>query len=309
MNFFAQAIHVGFTLPDLSNKLSYFPHSNCLLLDGRSVQDHFVAQAKILKEKNNITPSLSVILVGEHASSKVYVENKLKIFTKAGFHSQLFHFSAQSVTEEEIFNVIEMLNQDKNTHGILVQLPLPEHLSSEKFLERISPNKDVDGFLKENIGALALGQYTSFIPCTPFGILCLLYAYKIPIAGKNIVIMGRSNIVSKPLGLLLLNLDATVTFTHSKTLNLREITQTADILMSATGQSKMVTKDYIKPGCIVVDVGITRDKNSLKICGDTLQDDIIAKASALTPVPGGVGPITIAMLLVNTAIAAWAKNF
>ena len=197
------------------------------------------------------------------------------------------------------------MNFDGNVDGILVQLPLPKKLNSEKILNTIIPQKDVDGFQTHNIGSLATGEFNGAIACTPFGIMAMLYSYGITISGKNAVVIGRSNIVGKPMGLLLLSADATVTLAHSKTKNLNEICKNADILVAAAGQSQMITKDFIKPGAIVIDVGIHRKENG-KLCGD-VHDNVKEIASALSPVPGGVGPMTIAMLMVNTAIAAWLK--
>ncbi|KAB8036095.1 bifunctional methylenetetrahydrofolate dehydrogenase/methenyltetrahydrofolate cyclohydrolase [Silvanigrella paludirubra] len=304
MKFFKRARNSGFIIPDFSNSVKYFDNTKCKILDGKLLSSHFVTQAQNLRSGRKI-PCLAVILAGDNPASQVYVNNKIKIFKEAGFESQSFFISKEESTEKKLFQTIDMLNKDDNVDGILVQLPLPNGLNTENILNRILPQKDVDGFLAHNLGTLATGELNSAIACTPFGVMALLYAYGIDPSGKNTVVIGRSNIVGKPMSLLLLSADATVTIAHSKTQNLIQICQNADILVAAAGQPEMVTKDFIKKDAIVIDVGIHRKENR-KLCGDTHQN-VKEIASALTPVPGGVGPMTIAMLMLNTALAAWNK--
>ena len=291
-------------IPDFSNSEKYFENTNCKILDGKLLSNHFVAQAQNLRSARKI-PCLAVILAGDNPASQVYVKNKIKIFNEAGFQSQSFFIHKDESNYEKLFQIIDKLNCDNNVDGILVQLPLPKNLNTEIILNRILPQKDVDGFLAHNLGTLATGELNSAIACTPFGVMALLYAYGINPSGKNVVVIGRSNIVGKPMSLLLLSADATVTMCHSKTQNLKQFCQNADILIAAAGQPEMVTKEFIKPNAVVIDVGIHKKENG-KLCGD-VHSNVTEIASAISPVPGGVGPMTIAMLMLNTALAAWNK--
>jgi methylenetetrahydrofolate dehydrogenase (NADP+)/methenyltetrahydrofolate cyclohydrolase len=303
MSFFNRALQAGFIIPNLASEQEFFPTTHCKILNGKRLSANFVEQAQRLC-KGKITPCLAVVLVGEDPASHVYVNHKIKVFAEAGFQSKRHLFSSSEVTEKKLIQLIQALNHDDSIHGILVQLPLPNHLNPNNILKLINPKKDVDGFLASNIGALTLGELNVPLACTPLGILTMLSAYGIDICGKHAVIIGRSNIVGKPTAMLLLNSDATVTMTHSKTKNLKDICQSADILIAAAGQAEFVTQSFIKQNAVVIDVGIHKKADG-KLCGDVASD---AKqiASALSPVPGGVGPMTIAMLMLNTALAAWS---
>ncbi|MBF2449665.1 bifunctional methylenetetrahydrofolate dehydrogenase/methenyltetrahydrofolate cyclohydrolase FolD [Listeria welshimeri] len=253
-------------------------------------------------------PGLAVVLVGDNQASRTYVRNKQKRTEEAGMKSVLIELP-ETVSEEKLLEVVEELNTDDTIHGILVQLPLPKHISEEKVIDTISYDKDVDGFHPVNVGNLFIGK-DSFVPCTPAGIIELIKSTDTQIEGKRAVVIGRSNIVGKPVAQLLLNENATVTIAHSRTKNLPEVAKEADILVVATGLAKFVKKEYIKPGAIVIDVGMDRDENN-KLCGDVDFDDVIEEAGFITPVPGGVGPMTITMLLANTLKAAkriWKMN-
>ncbi|MBF2566085.1 bifunctional methylenetetrahydrofolate dehydrogenase/methenyltetrahydrofolate cyclohydrolase FolD [Listeria welshimeri] len=253
-------------------------------------------------------PGLAVVLVGDNQASRTYVRNKQKRTEEAGMKSVLIELP-ETVSEEKLLEVVEELNMDDTIHGILVQLPLPKHISEEKVIDTISYDKDVDGFHPVNVGNLFIGK-DSFVPCTPAGIIELIKSTGTQIEGKRAVVIGRSNIVGKPVAQLLLNENATVTIAHSRTKNLPEVAKEADILVVATGLAKFVKKEYIKPGAIVIDVGMDRDENN-KLCGDVDFDDVIEEAGFITPVPGGVGPMTITMLLANTLKAAkriWKMN-
>ena len=239
---------------------------------------------------------LAVIQVGEDPASTVYVSNKKKACAYIGIDSLSYELPEET-TEEELLALIDKLNMDEAVHGILCQLPLPRHINEKTILNRISPKKDVDGFHPQNVGALVVGDF-GFVSCTPAGIIELLKRSNVEIEGKNCVVIGRSNIVGKPMALLMLRENATVTICHSKTKNLKEICKEADILIVAIGKPKYVTKDYIKEGAVVIDVGIHRDENN-KLCGDVDFDDVESLCSAITPVPGGVGPMTICMLMKN----------
>ena len=251
--------------------------------------------------KTGITPGLAVILVGNNPASAVYVRNKHKACIEAGMNSYQITME-ESTTEEELLRKIDELNADVNVHGILVQLPLPSHISEEKVINRISPEKDVDAFHPANVGKIVSGKY-DFIPCTPAGIMELLHFYNVEISGKECVVIGRSNIVGKPMALLLLAENGTVTVCHSKTKNLSEVTKRADILVVAIGRADFVTSDMVKPGAVVIDVGINR-RDDGKLCGDVNFSEVEPIVSKITPVPGGVGPMTITMLLKNTLTAA-----
>ncbi|WP_017380065.1 bifunctional methylenetetrahydrofolate dehydrogenase/methenyltetrahydrofolate cyclohydrolase FolD [Paenisporosarcina sp. TG-14] len=267
---------------------------------GQAIRSELSVRIDRLKN-SGITPGLAVILVGENSASKTYVANKQKTCEALGMHSRLLSFESE-LTERELIQAIHSLNNDPEIHGILVQLPLPNHITETEVLAAISPAKDVDGFHPINIGKMMLGQDT-FLPCTPFGVMKLLEHSHIEISGKHAVVIGRSHIVGKPMGQLLLQKDATVTYAHSKTANLKEITLQADILVVAVGRTKMITSDYVKTGAVVIDVGMNRDENN-RLCGDVDFDSVKEKAAYLTPVPGGVGPMTITMLMVNTVKSA-----
>lgn len=251
--------------------------------------------------KKGIVPGLAVLLVGNNPASRSYVSAKAKASKELGIHSILLEYP-DTITEEHLLSEINRLNQDDSIHGILVQLPLPQSINELSVIEKISPNKDVDGFHPINIGRMMIGQ-ESFLPCTPFGIVEMVKSKELPIEGKHVVVVGRSNIVGKPVGQLFLNENATVTYCHSRTQNLREITRQADILVAAVGKANFITGDYIKEGAVVIDVGVNRLETG-KLCGDVLFEEGLEKASYITPVPGGVGPMTITMLLHNTVESA-----
>ena len=260
------------------------------------IKENIAAEVKTLKQKTGKTPGLAVVLVGNDPASAVYVRNKNKTCENLGFHS-FENILPADTSESKLLGLIHELNIDDRVNGILVQLPLPDQISSNKILEAINPKKDVDGFHLENVGRLVTGNAT-FKPCTPEGIIQLLDHYEVNIEGKHAVILGRSNIVGKPISLLLLERNATVTICHSKTQNLSAITKPADILIAAIGKPNFVTEDMIKDNTIVVDVGINRVDN--KLIGDVDYQSVSKKASLITPVPGGVGPMTIAILMANT---------
>ena len=271
-----------------------------IIIDGKMVaskiKENIAAEVKTLKQKTGKTPGLAVVLVGNDPASAVYVRNKNKTCENLGFHS-FENILPADTSESKLLGLIHELNIDDRVNGILVQLPLPDQISSNKILEAINPKKDVDGFHLENVGRLVTGNAT-FKPCTPEGIIQLLDHYEVNIEGKHAVILGRSNIVGKPISLLLLERNATVTICHSKTQNLSAITKSADILIAAIGKPNFVTEDMIKDNTIVVDVGINRVDN--KLIGDVDYQSVSKKASLITPVPGGVGPMTIAILMANT---------
>lgn len=246
--------------------------------------------------KKSVEIGLTVVQVGNDPASSVYVRNKAKACEFVGITSDIRHLP-ETTTEEELLELIKQLNQDSKVSGILVQLPLPKHICEKHVLECISPKKDVDCFHPYNVGNLCIGA-AGPKPCTPAGIVEMLKRSGISIAGKECVIVGRSNIVGKPMALLMLQENATVTIAHSKTENLAEVTKRADILIVAVGQAKMITKEYVKEGAVIIDVGMDRDENG-KLCGDVDYEDVFSKVGAITPVPGGVGPMTITMLLQN----------
>ena len=273
------------------------------IIDGKELAKHIREELKEeVKELKNaeIHPKLAVIMVGDDPASKVYVRNKSKACEDVGIEYEE-HLLSTKTTREELLELIEKLNNDETVHGILVQSPLPEGLDANEAFRTISPKKDVDGFHPINVGKLSLNQ-DCFVSCTPYGIIKMLDNYNIPIEGAHAVIIGRSNIVGKPLAKSLLNKNATVTVCHSKTKNLKEITKQADILIAAIGKPKFVTADMVKEGATVIDVGINRTEEGLK--GDTDFETIKEKAAYITPVPGGVGPMTIAMLMHNVVKAA-----
>lgn len=267
------------------------------ILDGKNLRDKILTELKTRLDKYETKPTLVVILVGENPASKIYVNNKKKTAESLGINSIVVNYPSD-VTEAELLNKIEELNSDPSVTAILVQLPLPKHIDKFKVINAITPSKDVDGFTPENAGKLFIGEKPYVYPCTPKGIIKLLDAYNIEIAGKHAVIVGRSNIVGKPLAQMLLDRNATVTICHSHTENLAEITKTADILVSAVG-GKIIWKNMITSNCVVIDVGIFKDENG-KTRGDVDFNEVSLQTSYITPVPGGVGPMTIAMLMENT---------
>lgn len=270
------------------------------IIDGKMIsariKDELKEQAADLKNKQGISVCLAVIQVGDDPASTVYVGNKKKACAYIGIDSLSYELPVET-TQAELVSLIQELNHKDEVTGILVQLPLPEHIDEDAIIRAIDPMKDVDGFHPQSVGALCIGQ-PGFVSCTPAGIIQLLKRSGIEIAGKECVIIGRSNIVGKPMALLLLRENATVTVAHSKTKNLKEVTGRADILIVATGQPKMITREYIKEGAVVIDVGIHRNEAG-KLCGDVDYDDVAPICGAITPVPGGVGPMTIAMLMHN----------
>ncbi len=269
------------------------------LIDGKRISQDIKDE---LKEKvsnylsEGIQITLAVVQVGNDPASSVYVGNKKKACEYIGIRSLAYEFPEET-TEEELLNLVEELNQRDDVNGILVQLPLPEHINEDLVIQTISPEKDVDGFHPQSVGKLSIGQ-KGFVSCTPAGIIQLLKRSGIEVEGKECVVIGRSNIVGKPMALLLLRENGTVTVCHSRTRNLKEVTQRADILIAAIGKPKFINSSFIKEGAVVIDVGIHRDENN-KLCGDVDFDDVVDKVSAITPVPGGVGPMTIAMLMNN----------
>jgi len=274
------------------------------IIDGKAIAQEVRAEWKVRADAlkaRGITPGLAVIIVGEDPASKVYVANKVKACAELGLHSEHITLSADS-SEATLLEKIAGLNADPKIHGILVQLPVPKHIDSNKVLQAISPDKDVDGFHPMNVGALVTGNMR-FAPCTPYGAMKLLEKCGVAIEGKHAVVVGRSNIVGKPMALMLLAHNATVTICTSKTVDLAKFTRDADILVVATGKPNMITGDMIKPGAAVIDVGINRLPNG-KLCGDVDFESAMEVAGWITPVPGGVGPMTITMLVANTVQAA-----
>ena len=267
------------------------------LLDGKKTAEKIIENIKNNTCTCNEKPKLAVILVGNNPASEVYVRNKQKKALQVGFESLVIPLP-ENISEDNLLEHIFILNEDININAILVQLPLPEHINQKRIIEAIDPIKDVDGFTSHNFGKLALGYEPYAVPCTPKGIIRLLKEYNIEISGKNVVVIGRSNIVGKPVALLLQKENATITITHSKTKNLEEYTKKADIVIAAIGKPHFITSDFIKDGAIVIDVGINRTENGL--VGDVDFENVSKKASFITPVPGGIGPMTIAMLMENT---------
>lgn len=278
------------------------------IIDGKAISSQIKEElkGKVAELKaQGIEICLAVIQVGSDSASSVYVGNKKKACEYVGMKSLAYELSEET-TEEELIKLIHELNERKDVNGILVQLPLPNHIQEEKVLNTISPLKDVDGFHPQNVGALCIGQ-SGFVSCTPSGIIQLCKRSGIEIAGKECVVIGRSNIVGKPMALLLLHENGTVTITHSRTKDLKEVTKRADILVVAIGKPKMITADYVKEGAVVIDVGIHRNADN-KLCGDVDYDDVAPKCSAITPVPGGVGPMTIAMLMNNCVESVYLQR-
>ena len=280
------------------------------IIDGKltsaKIREEIKAEAAALTAKGT-QPGLAVIIVGDDPASQIYVRNKEKACCEVGFYSEKYALPAET-TEEELTALIEKLNADSNIHGILVQSPLPKHLDEKRIVAQILPIKDVDAFSEENVGKITLGT-PRFLPCTPAGIMELLSRYNIETKGKHAVVVGRSNIVGKPMGLLLLSADCTVTTCHSRTVDLAKYTKDADILVAAVGKSKFIKGDMVKDGAVIIDVGMNRDEDG-KLSGDVDFEACEKKASYITPVPGGVGPMTITMLLQNTLTSAKdaAKN-
>ena len=277
------------------------------IIDGKKISAEVKEEVRIkvaaLKEKG-VSVGLAVVLVGEDPASKVYVNNKKKACEALGIESFEYLLS-ENTTQEELLELVEKLNSDERVDGILVQLPLPRHLDEKAVIAAISPNKDVDAFHAVNVGKIMSGDYT-FAPCTPAGIIELIERSGISLEGKNCVVIGRSNIVGKPMSMLLLHKNATVTICHSRTKNLADVVRGADVVVAAVGKAKFVTADMIKEGAVVIDVGINRMDDG-KLCGDVDFDTVAPKCSYITPVPGGVGPMTIAVLMQNTLKAAEAK--
>ena len=269
------------------------------IIDGKhisqEIKDELKQEVAVLKASGREC-ALAVIQVGNDPASSVYVRNKKKACEYIGIRSLSYELD-ENTSEDELLALIDKLNADPSVHGILCQLPLPKHMDEDKVIKRISPEKDVDGFHPQNVGALVIGQQ-GFVSCTPAGIIQLLKRSNIQMEGKHCVVIGRSNIVGKPMALLMLRENATVTICHSSTRNLKELCKEADILIVAIGKPQFITADYVKEGAVVIDVGIHRDENN-KLCGDVKYDEVEPVASAITPVPGGVGPMTIAMLMHN----------
>ena len=278
------------------------------IIDGKAISAAVLAdvaaEVKELKEKS-IVPGLAVIIVGDDPASRVYVNNKKRACANAGIYSEEFALPADT-TQDELLALVASLNGRSDINGILCQLPLPAHIDDKAVIAAISPMKDVDAFHAANVGHIMIGDY-NFLPCTPAGVMELLRRSGVEAAGKNCVVIGRSNIVGKPMAMLLLHANGTVTICHSRTRNLKEVCAGADILVAAVGKAKFVTADMVKPGAAVIDVGMNRDENG-KLCGDVDYEAVEPVAGWITPVPGGVGPMTIAMLMKNTLMAAKLQN-
>jgi methylenetetrahydrofolate dehydrogenase (NADP+)/methenyltetrahydrofolate cyclohydrolase len=279
------------------------------IIDGRQisaqVKEQVRAEAAELLEKHGVQAGLAVVIVGNNPASRVYVNNKKKACETVGFRS--FEYALpEETTQEELLELVDTLNKDDKVNGILVQLPLPAQIDETAIINAISPEKDVDAFHPQNVGRIMIGDY-AFLPCTPAGVMELLDASGVEVSGKKCVVIGRSNIVGKPMAMLLLHRSGTVTICHSKTQELASVTRKADILVAAVGRANFVTADMVKEGAVVIDVGMNRLENG-KLCGDVDYAAVAPKASRITPVPGGVGPMTIAMLMKNTLTAAKAQN-
>ena len=277
-------------------------------IDGKlisaQIRGEISEECKAFVEKNGYAPGLAVIIVGENPASQVYVRNKKKACEEVGFYSEVYELP-EATTQAELNALVDALNENEKIHGILVQLPLPKHLDETEVLLRIRPEKDVDAFHPYNVGKIMIGD-PDFLPCTPAGVMALLERSNIEVAGKRCVVIGRSNIVGKPMAMLLLHANGTVTICHSRTANLAEVCREADILVVAIGRADFVGADMVKPGAVVIDVGMNRRADG-KLTGDVDFDAVEPIASAITPVPGGVGPMTITMLLQNTLTAAKKK--
>ena len=286
---------------------------NCTILSGKEVSDHVYRNLRDRIEyllKNNIQPGLAAVLVGENPASKIYIKMKTKKFHNLGLKTKTFKLSVDC-SQEELIQVIEKINNDSSFHGILVQLPLPNHIDSNSIINSIHPEKDVDGFHPENAGLLSIGT-PRFIPCTPKGVMRMLEYYRVKLSGKHVVVLGRSNIVGRPMSILTSlktkGANGTTTLCHSGSSDIEKFTKIADIVIVALGVPNYLTKDMIKKDAILIDVGINRvndnSEKGYKLCGDVFWEEVIEKAKAVTPVPGGVGPMTIAMLVENTVEAA-----
>lgn len=275
------------------------------IIDGKRISAEIRAEIKeqteAFKAERGYAPGLAVIIVGEDPASQVYVRNKKRACDEVGFYSESYELPAET-TQDELLSLIDRLNADENIHGILCQLPLPRHLDETAVLLKIKPEKDVDAFHPYNVGKIMIGDY-NFLPCTPAGVMALIKRSGIEVAGKNCVVIGRSNIVGKPMAMLLLHANGTVTVCHSKTRDIKKICAEADILVAGVGRANFVTADMVKEGAVIIDVGINR-LDSGKLCGDVDFCEVEPKASYITPVPGGVGPMTITMLMQNTLTAA-----
>lgn len=280
---------------------------SAIKMDGKAlsakIRSQILAETEELKA-NGVVPGLAVILVGDDQASQIYVRNKEKACTECGFYSEK-HILPASATQDELLELINTLNKNPKISGILCQLPLPKQISEDAVIAAIDPKKDVDAFNTSNVGKIMTGDY-DFLPCTPAGVMELLKEYNINAEGKQCVVVGRSNIVGKPMAMLLLHKNGTVTICHSKTNNLTEICKSADILVAAVGRANFITADMVKDGAVVIDVGMNRNEEG-KVCGD-VSNDVMEKASYMTPVPGGVGPMTITMLMKNTIKAAKLQN-
>lgn len=270
------------------------------IIDGKAVSAKVKEEIKAEIERDKLEIGLAVVIVGNNQASRVYVNNKKKACEVCGITSYEYALPEET-TETQLLELIDTLNADKKVNGILVQLPLPKQLNEEKVIERISPEKDVDAFNAVNVGKIMIGNY-AFLPCTPAGVMELIHSTGTVISGKECVVIGRSNIVGKPMAMLLLHENATVTICHSRTTDLAAVCRRADILVSAVGRADFVTADMVKEGAVVIDVGMNRNAEN-KLCGDVKYDEVEKKASYITPVPGGVGPMTIAMLMKNTLSA------
>lgn len=270
------------------------------IIDGKAVSAAVKESVREEIIRDRLDIGLAVVIVGNNQASRVYVNNKKKACEVCGIKSYEYALPEET-TEEQLLELVDALNKDDKINGILVQLPLPKQINEEKIIERISPLKDVDAFHAVNVGKIMIGNY-AFLPCTPAGVMELIHSTGVDVCGKNCVVIGRSNIVGKPMAMLLLHENATVTICHSKTQNLAEICSKADVLVSAVGRADFVTADMVKEGAVVIDVGMNRNADG-KLCGDVRFDECAAKAGWITPVPGGVGPMTIAMLMKNTVMA------
>ena len=272
-----------------------------MLINGKEIskqiKEDIKKEVELLKEEGKRIPCLAVILIGEDPASQVYVRNKIRACEFVGMKSMTISKDA-SFTQEELLALIDSLNKNEEVDGILVQLPVPDHIDEQVIIEAIDPSKDVDGFHPCNIAKLVLNE-DGLVPCTPQGMMCMLDAINYDLDGKEVVVVGRSNIVGKPVSLLCLHRNATVTIAHSHTGDLRDVTKRADVLIAAIGKPKFFDSSYVKEGAVVLDVGMNRDENN-KLCGDVDFDDVVDKVQAITPVPGGVGPMTIALLMSNT---------
>ena len=275
------------------------------IIDGKlvtaKIREEIKNESAAFEKKTGIKPGLAVIIVGDDPASQVYVRNKGKACEEVGFYSEIHRLPAET-TEEELLDLVHSLNKNEKIHGILVQSPLPKHLDEALIVNNIRYEKDVDAFHPVNVGKIMIGDY-NFLPCTPAGVMELLKAYDIDVCGKEVAVVGRSNIVGKPQAMLMLHANATVTVCHSRTKNLAEVLRRADVVVMAIGKAKFLKADMIKEGAVVIDVGMNRDENG-KLCGDVDFEECEKKASYITPVPGGVGPMTITMLMKNTLTAA-----